>query len=125
MLQEKLVENGLAKVDYIYELRKDLFIQFGKEASRNFFISLAKLIIATNSRDEKEKIKKEYEKVLEAYNNMGDKTEYIFKVSNEKKKLTSEIQKIDLLLNDGEALKREFIKRNSALPLDRQLFSVR
>lgn len=113
------------KIDYIYELRKDLFVQFGKEASRDFFISLAKLIIATNSREDKEKIKKEYEKVLEAYNNMGDKTEYIFKVSNEKKKLTSEIQKIDLLLNDGEALKREFIKRNSALPLDRQLFSVR
>ena len=46
-------------------------------------------------------------------------------MSNEKKKLTAEIQKIDLLLNDGEALKKEFIKRNSALPLDRQLFSVR
>lgn len=113
------------KVDYIYELRKDLFVQFGKEASRNFFIALAKLIIATNTREEKEKLKKEYEKVLDAYNNMGDKTEYIFKISNEKKKLTAEIQKIDLLLSDGEALKREFIKRNKALPLDRQLFSVR
>lgn len=113
------------KVDYIYELRKDLFVQFGKEASRNFFIALAKLIIATNTREDKEKLKKEYDKVLDAYNNMGDKTEYIFKISNEKKKLTAEIQKIDLLLSDGEALKREFIKRNKALPLDRQLFSVR
>lgn len=113
------------KVDYIYELRKDLFVQFGKEASRNFYIALAKLIIATNTREDKEKLKKEYDKVLDAYNNMGDKTEYIFKISNEKKKLTAEIQKIDLLLSDGEALKREFIKRNKALPLDRQLFSVR
>ena len=28
----------LGKVDYIYELRKDLFIEFGKEASRDFYI---------------------------------------------------------------------------------------
>ena len=114
----------LGKVDYIYELRKDLFIEFGKEASRDFYINLARLIISTNTRDAKDKLKKEYETVLEAYNNMGDKTEYIFKVSDEKKKLTQDIQKIDLLLSNGEALKTEFVKRNKQLPLDKQLFSV-
>lgn len=112
------------KIDYIYELRKDLFMEYGKEAARDFYINLTRLIIATNSREGKEKLKKEYEKVLEAYNNMGDKTEYIYKVSNEKKKLTSDIQKIDLLLSNGEALKKEFVKRNNKLPLDKQLFSV-
>ena len=112
------------KVDYIYELRKDLFIEFGKEASRDFYINLARLIISTNTRDAKDKLKKEYVTVLEAYNNMGDKTEYIFKVSDEKKKLTQDIQKIDLLLSNGEALKKEFVKRNKQLPLDKQLFSV-
>ena len=76
------------KVDYIYELRKDLFIEFGKEASRDFYINLARLIISTNTRDAKDKLKKEYETVLEAYNNMGDKTEYIFKVSDDKKNLS-------------------------------------
>lgn len=117
-------EDSSAKVDYIYELRKNISEYYGKEYERNFYIILAKLVLKSSSQNVKEKIKLEYEKVIKAHENMKDKTSYIYKVSEEKRKLTSEIEKIDIILNDRDKLIREFKKRNDKLPEDRKIFNT-
>lgn len=112
------------KIDYIYEFRKDIAEYYGKEISRSLYIAMAKLIIASSPDESKEELKKEYEKVLQAYNNMKDKVAYIYRVSEEKKKIAAEIEKKDIMLSDSNALLWEFERRNEDLPFDRKLFNV-
>lgn len=114
----------LGKIDYIYELRKEILDYYGKELSRSLYLALAKLIVASTSREEKEKLKIEYDRVVKAYDNMKDKTSYIYRVSEEKKKIAAEIEQKDIILNDRSALHREFEKRNKDLPDDKKIFNV-
>lgn len=117
-------ENTSSKVDYIYEMRKELIEYYGKECSRAFYIAMAKLALAKSLKSTREKVKEEYDKVVFAYDNMKNKTEYIYKISQEKKKLTAEIEKKDLLLNDNKRLIQEFNRRNSSLPDDMKIFNL-
>lgn len=114
----------LGKIDYIYELRKEILEYYGKELSRSLYLALAKLIVASTSREEKEKLKIEYARVVKAYDNMKDKTSYIYRVSEEKKKLAIEIEQKDIILNDRNALHVEFERRNKDLPDDKKIFNV-
>lgn len=112
------------KVDYIYEFRKEILEYYGKELSRSLYIALARLIVISSTKEEKHKLKLEYERVLKAYDNMKDKTAYIFRVSEEKKKLNYEIEKKDFVMKDKNRLYREFEERNKDLPDDKKIFNV-
>lgn len=114
----------LGKIDYIYELRKEILNYYGKEISRSLYLALARLIVASTSDKEKEKLKVEYKRVLKAYDKMKDKTSYIYRVSEEKKKLAIEIEQKDIILNDRNALHKEFERRNKDLPEDKKIFNV-
>ncbi|MCI8291095.1 MAG: hypothetical protein HFJ25_02415 [Clostridia bacterium] len=114
----------LGKVDYIYELRKEILNYYGKEISRSLYLALARLIVASTSAKEKEKLNVEYKRVLKAYDKMKDKTSYIYRVSEEKKKLAIEIEQKDIILNDRNALHKEFERRNKDLPEDKKIFNV-
>lgn len=113
-----------AKIDFIYELRKELVEYYGKDNSRSFYFAMAKLIISNSTKEEKSKLVHELKKVVDAYDNMKNKTEYIYRVTEERKKLEVEIEKIDILLRDGNKLKKEFDYRNSRLPEEKKLFNV-
>lgn len=113
-----------AKTDYIYELRKEIIEYYDKERSNGFYFALSRLLIAASSREAKLKLKDEYVKVLNAYENMKDKTTYIYKISENKKKLNLEIENIDLLINNQSELLKEFKRRNRELPEDRKIFNV-
>ena len=112
------------KIDYIYEFRKGITEYYGKELSRALYISMARLVVASSSKEMKEKLKLEYKKVVNAYNNMKDKTSYIYRVSEEKKLVTAEIEKKDIMINDRNKLLKEFEERNSKLPEDKKIFNV-
>ncbi len=114
----------LGKTDYIYELRKEILEYYGKEISRSLYIALARLIIASSGKEKKESLKKEYDRVVKAYENMKDKTSYIYRVSEEKKKINSEIEQKDIIMNDRDALIKEFERRNKNLPEDKKIFNV-
>lgn len=114
----------LGKTDYIYELRKEILEYYGKDISRSLYLALARLIVASTSREEKAKLKIEYDRVVKAYDNMKDKTSYIYRVSEEKKKIAAEIEQKDIILNDRKALIKEFEKRNKNLPDDKKIFNV-
>lgn len=114
----------LGKVDYICEFKKEILEYYGKELSRSLYISLARLIVASSSKDVRDSLKIEYKRVVKAYENIEDKTSYIFRVSEEKKKLNSDIEAKDIIMNDREALHAEFERRNKNLPDDKKIFNV-
>lgn len=114
----------LGKTDYIYQFRKEILEYYGKDLSRSLYIALARLIIASSSRENKEKLKIEYDRVAKAYENMKDKTAYIYRVSEEKKKINIEIEQKDIIMNDRDALVKEFERRNKNLPEDKKIFNV-
>ena len=95
----------LGKVDYIYEFRKYILEYYGKELSRSLYIALARLIVASSTEEDKEKLRLEYARVQKAYDNMKDKTAYIFRVSEEKKRLANEIEKKGYRLKGKDVLR--------------------
>lgn len=117
-------DDASGKVDYIYEFRKSILEYYGKELSRSLYIALARLIVASSSDEDKKKLRLEYDRVQKAYDNMKDKTAYIFRVSEEKKRLNSEIERKDFIMKDRNRLYKEFEERNKNLPNDKKIFSI-
>ena len=110
------------KKDYIQELRNELTEYYGKENSTNFYIAMARLVLAKNIEKNADNIKIELARSMSAYENMKDKTEYIYRVSEERKRLLTEIEQKDFLLNDDKALIAEFNRRN--MDLSNEKFSL-
>ena len=67
------------------------------------------------------KIKNEKQERLELFNN---KKELITKITNEKKEYSKQIEKIDKILNNDEALRKEYYSRNKKLPNKEKIFSI-
>lgn len=112
------------KKDYIQELRNELTEYYGKENSTNFYIAMARLVLAKNIEKNADKIKIELARSMSAYENMKDKTEYIYRVSEERKRLLTEIEQKDFLLNDDKALIAEFNRRNMDLSNENKILNV-
>lgn len=112
------------KIDYINEMKKELAEYYGQENSRRVYLSMARLIVAKSVTKNRGKIRDEFVRVVNAYENMRDKNQYIFTISNERKKLISEIEKKDRILNDKELMFNEFERRNSDLPDDRKILNI-
>ena len=110
--------------DYIQELRNELTEYYGKENSTNFYIAMARLVLAKNLSKNVDNLKADLARSMSAYENMKDKTEYIYRVSEERKRLLAEIERKDFLLNDDKALIAEFNKRNSELPDEKKILNV-
>lgn len=70
---------------------------------------------------ELKKIKKVKEERLELFSNKKD---FLNTITEEKKKYTEKIKKIDKLLNDKDLLKQEYFSRNEKLPNKEKIFSV-
>lgn len=110
--------------DYIQELRNELAEYYGKENSTNFYIAMARLVLAKNLDKNADKLRADLARSVSAYENMKDKTEYIYRVSEERKRLLAEIERRDFLLNDDKALIAEFNKRNKSLPDENKILNV-
>lgn len=112
------------KVDYINEMKKELAEYYGEENSRRIYLSMARLIVAKSVMKNRQKVREEFVRIVNAYENMRDKNQYIFTISNERKKLISEIEYKDRILNDKELMFKEFERRNSMLTEDRKILNI-
>ena len=112
------------KTDYINEMKKELAEYYGEENSRRIYLSMARLIVAKSVMKNRQNVRDEFVRIINAYENMRDKNQYIFTISNEKKKIISEIENKDRILNDKELMFNEFEKRNSMLPIDRKILNI-
>ena len=85
---------------------------------------MARLIVAKSVMKNRQNVRDEFVRIINAYENMRAKNQYIFTISNEKKKIISEIENKDRILNDKELMFNEFEKRNSMLPIDRKILNI-
>ena len=112
------------KIDYINEMKKELVEYYGEENSKRFYLSLARLIVAKSVTKNRSKVRDEFVRIVNAYENMKNKNEYIYKISSERKKIIAEIEKKDMILNNKERMMAEFEKRNSKLSDDRKILNI-
>lgn len=112
------------KVDYINEMKKELAEYYGEENSKRFYLSLARLVVAKSVTKNRSKVRDEFVRIVNAYENMKNKNEYIYKISSERKKIIAEIENKDMILNNKELMMAEFEKRNSKLPADRKILNI-
>ena len=112
------------KIDYINEMKKELVEYYGEENSKRFYLSLARLIVAKSVTKNRSKVRDEFVRIVNAYENMKNKNEYIYKISSERKKIIAEIEKKDMILNNKELMMAEFEKRNSKLSDDRKILNI-
>lgn len=112
------------KVDYINEMKKEFSEYYGEENSKRFYLSLARLIVAKSVTKNRGKVRDEFVRVVNAYQNIKNKNEYIYKISIERKKIIAEIENKDRIINNRELMLIEFKKRNSTLPDDRKILNI-
>lgn len=119
-------ESGLA--DYLMLAQEKLAQEFGVEKAKKAIFLFCKLSIEMLAKKDKEqkklwkKLKKENKEELERLNH---KKEYLEEVTNKKKELTKEIEKIDKMVNNKELLQKEYEERNAKLPNKEKIFSIR
>ena len=83
-------------------------------------------IINVIEKDQNEKqilIEKQNE-LEKKFNEIENKKEYLNKLGIKKKKIVSEIKKIDDIINNDRKLKEEFISRNEKLDMNNRIFSL-
>ena len=114
MYQSLLLINGKNKILNVNSELYDVAIKMAMKE----YISKAK---DSKFNSEIKKIKKEKEDRLELFKN---KKEFLNNLTNEKKKCTKNIEKIDKLLNNNELLKKEYYARNEKLPNKEKIFSI-
>ena len=92
-----------------------------------FYQKLYTIILAIIAKQD-EKIKNEIttrlNELIRLLFLMEDRVNFLNKITEEKKMISSEIREIDETLNDKEKLKKEYINRNSKLPNKDKIFSV-
>lgn len=109
-----LLLNGKSKV---LNTNSELY----EEAARIAISDYISKKVDTKFNSELKKIKKVKEERLNLF---SDKQDFLNTITEEKKKYTRNIKKIDRLLNDKDLLKQEYYARNKKLPNKEKIFSV-
>ncbi len=122
------IENDSNLADYLSLAHEKLKEEFGQEKADRLIRLLCRISIEMvteqneEQRDKWENLKKETNKELEKLN---DKKNFLEEVTEEKKKITKKIQKIDKIVNNTDALAKEYEQRNAKLPNKEKIFSIR
>lgn len=107
--------NKDSEKDYLLKMKESLIENFGQENAEKFYNNflLFSVILNMNVNQEvKQYIFKEQQRVDQEKNLMLDKTKFLDKMTEEKKKTNVEIKKIDKILNNKELLEKELERRN-------------
>lgn len=113
--------------NYVEKMTKKLEKQYGLELSNKLTELIYEMsIINVIEKDQNEKqilIEKQNE-LEKKFNEIENKKEYLNKLGIKKKKIVSEIKKIDDIINNDRKLKEEFISRNEKLDMNNRIFSL-
>ena len=115
-------------IDYLEELEDVLLYRYGSDITDELLYTIKRLSIIMELKinpEIKEKIEKSKTKLEKELKNFENKEEYIKKMTAKKTRLTNKIMNIDMTINDKKLLQDEYVKRNSKLPLDEKIFSMR
>ena len=125
---EDWVEQKEKMIDYYEEFIYILEEKYGKELSYKIVNELIKISILFERIYNKEKLlkyEKEYTLLKKQVDEMKNMAAYVGNISKKKIKIADEIMKIDEIVNNKDEIKKEYIKRNKKLPLDKKIFSMR
>ena len=121
-------QNSNTIIDYVEELEEILINNYGPKLAKEVLFIIKKLSVIMEIKvnpDIIEKIEKEKLKTEKELQKYEDKQGYIKKLAAKKTRLSNKIKKIDTIISNKELLQEEYVKRNSKLPLDKKIFSMR
>ena len=126
-----IVTKEISDIDYNFMYETILLLYGNKVKSTNDELweiinkkSVQKYLADSNNKEYKEKfneIKKAKQERMQLFEN---KKEFLNQITQEKKNITKQIEKIDKILNDNNLLKKEYYARNEKLPNKDKIFSV-
>ena len=96
--------NTNSKMDYLYGFKKNLCTVYGKNIGEEFYNKLIRICIymyILSDKERKKLIENEKKVLAEEQLLIKDKTKFLDKITEIKKKLNKEIEKIDKILNDN------------------------
>ena len=114
-------------IDTIKLLEQDLLSLYNKDVAEKTLELILKLsIIICIQKNEKERIRLLEEKLkLEEYlNKINDKKIYVENISEDKKRLTEQLRRIDLTLNNKQLLTQEYERRNKQAAAHNKVFNI-
>ncbi len=122
------INNSSKLADYLMLMQNKLSEDFGEKRANQIIKIFCKTAIEQNAKRDNEELK--FWKNLQTktqieLEKLENKEKYLEKLTEEKKKITREIEKIDRLMNNQELLKKEYDERNSKLSNKDKIFSVR
>lgn len=125
---EKWVNNYEPLVDYFELFESKLENNYGKENKNKIIENIIKFTIMmeyVQNETYKRSIERQYKKYKNEKIYMDDKENYLAKITKNKKQIEKKIKDIDIILNDKELILEEYENRNSKLPLEKKIFSIR
>ena len=122
------IDNTSKLADYLMLMQNSLEENFGRKRAIELVGIFCKIAIEEKSKQDSKEL--EFWKKLKTqteieFEKLENKTAYLEELTEEKKKITREIEKIDKLLNNQELLKKEYNERNARLSNKDKIFSVR
>lgn len=115
-------------LDYVDLLEDEIGAKYGSGLAEKIIQLIVKLSVLLDMKFNESTIEYMYlekEKVQTELEKLKNSEKYVIELGNEKKKLSRKIKKIDTTINDKQKLKEEYEKRNSKLPLEKKIFSMR
>ena len=114
--------------DYMELFQNRLRNNYGNELTSDILEKLKSLSLYLELNVNKDfilELKERKKYIQEELAKMKNKEKYLDDVSKEKRKITADIKRIDIILNNKEILTKEYEKRNNDLPLEEKIFSKR
>jgi len=114
-------------IDVINHIKQNLLIKYNKETVEAFLYLIFKisiLIYIKNNEEERRRLLQEKNNIERELNELNDKKTYVENITEEKKKLTILLKKIDMTLNNKELLLEEYERRNKNLAEYNKIFNV-
>lgn len=124
----KWIYNNEVLIDYFDAFKiklEELYGKKNKEEIIDFVSKISILLMMKYDKDKILKVQKNKNEIEEKILEIGDREEFIKKITKEKKEINKKIRKIDTILNDKNLLQLEYEERNSNLPLEKKIFSMR
>lgn len=124
----KWVKNSEFIIDYYEMFQDNLEKKYGKDNKNRIIDLISKISILLSCKFDKEKseeLQKTKENIEYKLQVINNKEQFIEETTLEKIKITQDIKEIDTILNNKELLQKEYSKRNSKLPLEEKIFSMR
>ncbi len=124
----KWINNKEFVMDYMELFQNRLEKLYGKKDAEDLIELLKEISVYLEIKFDKRakgKMLKQKEVVKKELEQMQDNVAFVEKITEEKRKLTSEIKTIDETINNKHLLEEEYKRRNEILPLEEKIFSMR